>query len=264
MRWIKIHNSLLDWEWYSDGNMVRLWLHLLLKANYKDKKWMGQVVKRGQLVTGRDALSKELGISVQVIRTCMKRLVSTNEITIKPTNKYSIITICRYDEYQACESTTNQQSTSKQPSCNQQATTPIEYDNYRIKNITEKERKERKEKENFIDSEFEEAFSMWLEYKRQRGEPYKSELSLKQCYKKLLKLSDNSADAAMAIVEQSISNNWAGLFALKKQYHENHQTNIREQYRDERTKGFLKTIARLTEENNGGSAELRRHEDIPW
>ena len=46
--WIKIYRSLLDWEWYDDINTCRLFIHLLLTANYEDKKWHGMVIKRGQ------------------------------------------------------------------------------------------------------------------------------------------------------------------------------------------------------------------------
>lgn len=256
MRWIKIYDTLLDWEWYADGNMVRLWLHLLLKANYKDKKWMGKVIKRGQLVTGRVALSEELGISEKSIRTCLSRLVDTGEISIKTTNKYSVITICKYEEYQLCEN-------DERPANGQQAATTIEYKECKNKKNNLKE-KEKKEKEDFVAPEFKEAFSMWLEYKRQRRESYKSELSLRKCYNNLLKLSANSPSAAMAIVEQSMANNWAGLFALKQQHHENNQAISREQERAERQKGYLAAIARLAKENEQSAAELWEPDSVPW
>lgn len=121
--WIKIHYKFLQWEWANDANMVSLFIHLLLKANYKDKNWKGQMVKRGQLITGRKALEIETGISQQSIRTCLERLKSTNELTIKSTNKYSLITICNYEQYQT--RSTNKSPTD-QPSTNQQLTTPKE------------------------------------------------------------------------------------------------------------------------------------------
>ena len=39
--WIKLHRQILDWEWYDDINVKVLFLHLLLTANYEDKKWQG-------------------------------------------------------------------------------------------------------------------------------------------------------------------------------------------------------------------------------
>lgn len=124
--WIKIFRLFLEWEWYGDTNMVRLFLHLLLKANYEDKRWLGIVIKRGQLVTSSLTLAAETHLSRQRVRTCLSRLEHTGEISIKTTNKFSIITICKYGNYQAVnldyQPTTNQQLTNKQPTNNQQST----------------------------------------------------------------------------------------------------------------------------------------------
>jgi len=77
--WIKLHRSLLDWEWYDDVNVTRLFLHCLFKANHKDKKYRGSVVKRGTFLTGRDLLAVETGLSVRQVRTSLSKLKSTNE-----------------------------------------------------------------------------------------------------------------------------------------------------------------------------------------
>lgn len=55
----------------------------------------------------------------------------------------------------------------------------------------------------------------WVDYKKSRGEKYKSEQSLLVCAKKLHELSGGNALNADAIIEQSIANNYAGLFPLK-------------------------------------------------
>lgn len=129
--WIKLYRELKDWEWYKDSGASRIFIHLLLSANHKEKKWQGITIKRGQVLTGRKSLSYELGLSEQVVRAGLKKLIRTNEITIKPTNKYSIITICKYDSYQSGSDDSNQQNNQesnqeeaiKQPSNNQQVTT---------------------------------------------------------------------------------------------------------------------------------------------
>lgn len=133
-RWIKIHTQLLDWEWYSDTNTTRLWLHLLLSANYEDRKWKGIVIPRGSLITSVDALSEATGLTVQQVRTCLSRLISTNEISKKSTNKNTLITICKYDSYQVSEISVNKQVTNEQQTNNKQITTTIE-----LKNIDNKE-----------------------------------------------------------------------------------------------------------------------------
>lgn len=138
-RWIKTYEKLLKWEWYGDPLMVATLIHLLLKANWKDKKWRGVNVKRGQLITSRTRLAEEIGLTERQLRTCLERMQETGEIACETTNRYTIITICNYDIYQdkadaqrpaerPAESPTNdQQTTNKRPTGSQQTTTPIEY-----------------------------------------------------------------------------------------------------------------------------------------
>ena len=122
--WISIHRKLLNWCWYKDINVKTLFLHLLLKANYKDNSWKNINIKRGQLITSIDHLADETGLTVQQTRTALKKLKSTNEITIKTTNKFTVITIEKYDLYQNINNETtnkitnnltiNQQTNNKQ------------------------------------------------------------------------------------------------------------------------------------------------------
>ena len=118
--WIKLHRKLIDWEWYTNPNVFRLFIHCLLKANHKDKKWQGIIIKSGQFATGLNSLKKELKISTQSIRTSLDKLKSTHEITIKSTNKFSIISINNWEDYQQLTSklTNNQQTTNKQLTTN--------------------------------------------------------------------------------------------------------------------------------------------------
>jgi hypothetical protein len=150
--WIKLHRKILKWEWFTTPNMFHLFSYLLLSANFEDKEWQGRIIKRGQIVIGRDTLSANTGISVQSIRTCIERLKSTNEITIKSTNKFSIITICKYEDYQIIEDRTNQQI--NQPA-NQQLTNNQPTTNHILRSKEEKEKKKRnppnKSGRDFID-----------------------------------------------------------------------------------------------------------------
>lgn len=120
--WIKLHRSIMKWEWYGDINTKGLFLHLLLLASYGGGKWQGQTIKRGQLITGRRRLAKDLGLSEQQIRTSLSRLKSTNDITIESTSKNSMITIHDYSTYNDQDSVSNQlnprQSTNDQPTVN--------------------------------------------------------------------------------------------------------------------------------------------------
>lgn len=117
--WIKLHRQILEWEWYEDINCFRLFTHLLLKANHKEKRYKGIVVKAGQIVTSRDLLAQETGLSSQQIRTAITKLKLTNEITSVTSSQGTIIEVVNYEKYQL---STNE-ITEEQPTSNQRVTT---------------------------------------------------------------------------------------------------------------------------------------------
>jgi hypothetical protein len=79
----------------------------------------------------------------------------------------------------------------------------------------DKDKDKDKDKE-YINPLFLESFEKWMKYKSERKEKYKSESSEKSFYNLLIKLSNNNPIIAAQIVEQSIANNWAGIFELKQ------------------------------------------------
>lgn len=124
--WIKLHRKILDWEWFTSPSTLQLFIYLLLRANKEDKKWRGILIKRGQLVTSVATISEETKLSTQQVRTSLNRLKSTNEITSKTTNRFTLVTVCKYESYQlyeeaeqqakqqALQQTNNKQITNKQ------------------------------------------------------------------------------------------------------------------------------------------------------
>jgi predicted transcriptional regulator len=119
---IKLYRSMKNWGWYKDSITKAVFIHLLLSANFKPNTYKGVLIERGQVPFGRKQLSFELGISEQQVRTALKHLISTNEITIKTSLQGSIATINNYDTYQDLtndvtnnQPTTNQQLTNNQP-----------------------------------------------------------------------------------------------------------------------------------------------------
>ena len=71
-------------------------------------------------------------------------------------------------------------------------------------------------KRNYIKEEFLPIFDRWLQYKKDKRQSYKNEDSIEMAYNKLYKLADGDAKKANEIVEQSLANNWNGLFELKQ------------------------------------------------
>lgn len=107
---IALHRSLLSWGWHADPATGWLFVNLLLMANWTDSEWQGMTIKRGQLVTGRKALAAQTGLSERQIRTALDHLKSTNELTIKSTNKFSLITLVNYGKFQNVQSDIDQQN----------------------------------------------------------------------------------------------------------------------------------------------------------
>ena len=145
--YIQLSRDIENWEWYSDCSTRSVFLHLLLKANWKDTTYRGMVLKRGQLIVSRKLLSEVLGLSERNIRTAIEHLKATNEVTIKVTSQYSIVTICKYDSWVGSINESDQQNdqlnVQQVPSDRPATDQPIveEYNN--IINQEEKETKDK-------------------------------------------------------------------------------------------------------------------------
>lgn len=100
---IKIYRSIESWDWWEDLNTFRLFMVLLINANWKTKKWRGKKIKRGQLWTSIESLSEKSGLTPMQVRTSLEKLMKTNEITNKSTNEGRLITVVNYDFYQSNE-----------------------------------------------------------------------------------------------------------------------------------------------------------------
>lgn len=149
--WIKLYRKIGDWEWYQDAKMVHLFVHLMLKASFMDGRGLSD---SWQLCTSLRVLSKETGLSLQNIRSCIGKLQRTGEITFRtlPTHQQSIITICNSDSYQASKRQTAPIAPQLRPDVAPIAPLPKEY-----KNIRNKESKKinnndaRAHEEDFVD-----------------------------------------------------------------------------------------------------------------
>lgn len=98
--YIKIHRKITEWEWYRDINTTRLFVHLLLTVNFRDKKYKGRIVPRGSVSTTIARLSEETALTIKEVRTACEHLVSTGEISKITTNRETIIKVHNYDVYQ--------------------------------------------------------------------------------------------------------------------------------------------------------------------
>lgn len=121
--YIKISRTILEWGWYGDINTKVLFLHMLLKANWKDGNFKGTTVPRGSLVSSIKKLSDETSLSEREIRTAISHLKMTGEVTSKSYNKYTVFTVKNYDTYQSSDTQNDRKSTSKRHTNDIQTTT---------------------------------------------------------------------------------------------------------------------------------------------
>lgn len=159
--WIKLYRKIGDWEWYQDAKMVHLFVHLMLKASFMDGRGLSD---SWQLCTSLRVLSKETGLSLQNIRSCIGKLQRTGEITFRtlPTHQQSIITICNSDSYQASKRQTAPIAPQLRPNCAPMppqlrpdvapiAPLPKEYKNIRNKESKKINNNARAHEEDFVD-----------------------------------------------------------------------------------------------------------------
>lgn len=98
---IKLYRSLLKWEWYDDVNTKVVFLHLLLTVSIEDSKWHGITVRRGSRVSSYAILAKETKLSVDKVRTAIRHLEATGEVTRSKYPKYTVFAINHFDKFQS-------------------------------------------------------------------------------------------------------------------------------------------------------------------
>lgn len=90
----------MSWERYQDTNTKVVFIHLLLKACFDQCLHKNISLSRGQYCTSISGLADELNLSPRNVRTALKKLQDSGEISIETTNKYSVVTVQKYEDYQ--------------------------------------------------------------------------------------------------------------------------------------------------------------------
>lgn len=111
----KLYRSMINWEWFKDSSTLHVFIYCLLKANHKDQRYKGDVVKRGSFFTSRKIIAEETGMTERKVRTALEHLKMTNELTILTSSKGTVISVNNYDDYQkVTNELTNERPTSDQ------------------------------------------------------------------------------------------------------------------------------------------------------
>jgi transposase-like protein len=129
MSFIKLDRKIIDSEVFAHDGQLRFWLWLLLRANYKKsfaaintgsgKKTVE--VGRGQLLFGRNSAGSELGVNSSTLYKWLKMFEKKEMISSNSNKHFTVVTICKYDEYQSEErdEVTSREQASNKPVTNQ-------------------------------------------------------------------------------------------------------------------------------------------------
>jgi DNA replication protein DnaD len=132
--YVKMFRKLVFWEWYTDVNTTKLFLHCLLMANWQPGRWRGISYKKGQFFTSISNLSKETGLTVREVRTALDHLMSTNEVTSQTTSRYTLITVVNFEKYQGKRQTERQTNDTQNDTQNDKQPTNKRQQNKNNKN----------------------------------------------------------------------------------------------------------------------------------
>ena len=133
--WISLHRELLQKSIWIESTAEQkvILITLMLMVNHAPNKWEWKgkeyVLQAGQVITSLDSIVQKAGkgISVQNVRTALKRFEKLGFLTNESTKQNRLITIVNYKEYQGIDTTPNKapnsQLTINQQSANNQLTT---------------------------------------------------------------------------------------------------------------------------------------------
>ncbi|MED1128837.1 MULTISPECIES: hypothetical protein [Bacillus] len=160
--WIKLHRKIKENPIFANSDMFKLWALCLIKATHKEHDQLvgNQMVKLlpGEFVTGRHELASEFNegvkpsekVSPSTVWRYMKNFEKWQMLNIKSGNKFSVISVTNWSEYQQSE----QQVNSKRTANEQQVNT-----NKNVKN--EKNEKKNNKRLVFDESHMKLAQLMW-------------------------------------------------------------------------------------------------------
>ena len=97
---VKLFRKLVDWKYAQFPNAVALWVHILIRANWKDGYFMGVPIPRGSFATSLQRLADETGMNVSTVRRWLKKFEDDKQIERIVTQRCTIIKVSNYRDYQ--------------------------------------------------------------------------------------------------------------------------------------------------------------------
>lgn len=115
---IKLNRNIKNWRWYKSPNDLIVFLYILLTAAYEPMECMQHNLERGELIASTRFIASETGLTVQQVKTAIKHLLLTHEITKRSTAKNTVFKVENYDQFIDVNPLINQQITNNQPTAN--------------------------------------------------------------------------------------------------------------------------------------------------
>lgn len=223
--WISLHRKLLDNPIIcKDSDYLSVWIFLLLSATHKeyDSILEGKriTLKKGQLITGRKSIADKLKISESKVQRILKCFENEQQIKQQTNPRNRLVTILNWDKYQQLEQQTEQQLNNKRTTSEQQVNTNNNINNVIMKQCNKNKKEKTTEFDKLIDDNFqndEELKNTVYEFIKMRKAIKKplTTRGLELMINKLYKITTN-ANEQIEILNNSIMNNWQGIFPLKQ------------------------------------------------
>lgn len=99
--YLKVSYSILEWGWIHDPKTFVVFMHLMLLANRKPHEYMGDVIKRGEVLASYEFLAEHTGLSIQNVRTAIKHLKASNTIKHRKVGKTNVFFIPSFSQQQS-------------------------------------------------------------------------------------------------------------------------------------------------------------------
>lgn len=90
---VKFPREIVNRSWFGDGATLTVYVFLLCGAAFKDIEREGYIIHKGQYVTSNRQLAEKCQLGVQQVKTALKHLKATHDITVEPSTKFSVITV---------------------------------------------------------------------------------------------------------------------------------------------------------------------------
>lgn len=120
--WLKLYRKLLKSPIFENEKALKIWIWCLLKATHIEREQLvGQQIihlEKGQFIFGREKASEELKMTESTVYKYIKLLEKLQMISINSNNKFSVVSIEKWEDYQDQKQQNNSKVTTKEQQSN--------------------------------------------------------------------------------------------------------------------------------------------------